>query len=256
MHQVDRQEQRSTAQAKHPPALQPTTTALFLDFDGTLSELAPTPDAAHLSQSMLRAVSAAQAALDGRLAIISGRSLAMLERLIPIPGLALAGVHGLERRFANGEVDRPAPPQGLAAARARLLEFAAREPGLMLEDKGLSIALHYRANPGLAPLAHARAHSLADSLGLIVQTGKMVVELRPPGADKGAAVRHFMASPPFKGARPLFVGDDDTDESAFAAAADLGGHGIRVGAHPHGSAASFSLPTVAAVERWLTGATQ
>jgi trehalose 6-phosphate phosphatase len=122
---------------------------------------------------------------------------------------------------------------------------------LLLEDKGLSVALHYREAPGLAPIAHAKARAMADSLGLQIQTGKMVVELRTPGADKGSAVALVMQEPDFKTYRPVFVGDDDTDEAAFGVAADLGGFGIRVGVRSPGSSALFGLGDVAAVRAWL-----
>lgn len=225
--------------------------ALFLDFDGTLAELRPRPEQAALSAGMRRRLERARDRLQGRLAIVSGRSLETLDRLVGLDGLALVGVHGLERRLPDGREARAEPAPGLAAARAMLSTFVAREPGLLLEDKGLSVALHYRQVPGLAPLAHARAHSVAQATGLSLQTGKMVIELRTPGSDKGTALAQLLAHPPFAGFRPLFVGDDDTDESAFAAAARLGGAGIRVGAPAPGSAARHRLPDVAAVGSWL-----
>jgi trehalose 6-phosphate phosphatase len=225
--------------------------ALFLDFDGTLAEIAPSPDEAGLTPVMLAAVERLHTALDGRLAIISGRSLPVLAALVPIAGLTLAGVHGLEIRHGDGRLERPPLAAGVALARERLDALAREEPGLIIEDKALSVAVHYRSVPGLAPIAHARAHALAEQLGLSVQTGKMVIELRQPGADKGGALQRLMSAAPFLGFRPLFVGDDDTDEVAFAAAQALGGIGIRVGAPAPGSAASHGLPDVAAVQHWL-----
>jgi trehalose 6-phosphate phosphatase len=234
-----------------PPAIDPGRDALFLDFDGTLADIAPTPDAARLAPGMADAIARWRDRLLGRVAIISGRSIALLEELVPIPGLALAGVHGLELRHADGRLEQPSPAPGLATARERLAALAAREPGLLIEDKGLSVAIHYRAVPGLAPIAHARAHALADQLGLRVQTGKMVIELRPPGADKGTALRRLLAVPPFRGFRPLFAGDDDTDEVAFREVREQGGTGIRVGTPARGTAASHGLPDVTAVRHWL-----
>jgi trehalose 6-phosphate phosphatase len=225
--------------------------ALLLDFDGTICEIAPTPATACLSDEMALALRSVRERLHGRVAIVSGRAIETLEQLIPVEGLMLVGVHGLEVRLRDGRVDRPPPAPGLEVARMRLAELVAREPGLLLEDKGLSVALHYREAPGLAPIAHAKARAMADSLGLQIQTGKMVVELRTPGADKGSAVALVMQEPDFKTYRPVFVGDDDTDEAAFGVAADLGGFGIRVGVRSPGSSALFGLGDVAAVRAWL-----
>lgn len=200
------------------------------------------------------ALRAAIELLGGRVAIVSGRAIPALDQLIPLPGLTLAGVHGLELRLADGRIERPAPAPGLSAARLRLSELVAREPGMLLEDKGLSLALHYRGAQGLAAIAHTRARAVAQAFGLQIQTGKMVVELRTPGADKGSAVARIMQEPAFQPFRPIFVGDDDTDEAAFGVAADLGGFGIRVGPGAVSSAAQFGLPDVAAVQQWLASA--
>ncbi len=234
-----------------PPPLEAARDALFLDFDGTLAEIAPTPDSAGLTPAMVAALTTAAARIGEAIAIVSGRDVATLARLVPVDALRLVGIHGLEERRPDGRIARPAPAAGLAEARRRLERLAARERGLLLEDKGLSLALHYRNAPGLAAIAHAEAHRLARSLGLALQTGKMVVELRTPGADKGAAVARLMDEPAFRSRRPLFVGDDDTDESAFRAVAARGGLAIRVGRIPARSAATHALPDVAAVERWL-----
>lgn len=197
------------------------------------------------------ALRAAVTRLDGRVAIVSGRAVPTLHEMIPVPGLTLAGVHGLDVRLPDGRIERPDPAPGLAAARLRLAELVAREPGLLLEDKGLSLALHYRGAQGLAAIAHTRARALAQAFGLQIQTGKMVVELRTPGADKGSAVARIMQEPAFQAFCPIFVGDDDTDEAAFGVVADLGGFGIRVGARTVASAARYSLPDVPAVQQWL-----
>lgn len=147
----------------------------------------------------------------------------------------------------------PEPHAGLAPARTALCALAAEDPRLLLEDKGLSVALHYRSAPQLAKHVLATAGHLARQLGLTLQTGKMVAELRTPGADKGDALRAFMSEPPFAGHVPIFIGDDDTDEAAFRAAAALGGHGIRVG-RPNGpTAAAWHLADVSAVAIWLEG---
>lgn len=238
------------ASGSAPPPLS-ASAALFLDFDGTLADIAPTPDAARLAPGMLDAIARASQRLSGRVALLSGRPIATLQQLVPLPGLAMAGVHGLERLRPDGSTEAPPPHPGLAAARATLQGLSAREPRLLLEDKGLSIGLHYRDAPWLRAQATEIVSRLADSHGLLVQTGKMVLELRTPGADKGDALHAFMAEPPFMGHAPIFIGDDDTDEAAFRAAAAIGGHGIRVGPTSHPTAAAFALPDVASVARWL-----
>lgn len=240
------------AQGVIPPLLDPAA-ALFLDFDGTLAEIAPVPDAVRLDPAMLAAVRTAYARLDGRVALLSGRPVALLVDLVPIEGLAIAGIHGLERRRAGGAIEAPEPHPGLEAARLVLSALSAREPRLLMEDKGLSIGLHYREAPWLRGQAVEVVSRLAHCHGLEVQTGKMVLELRTPGADKGDALRAFMAEPPFAGYTPVFVGDDDTDEAAFRAVAMLGGHGIRVGRAERPTSAAYCLPDVASVASWLGG---
>jgi trehalose 6-phosphate phosphatase len=141
----------------------------------------------------------------------------------------------------------------LGEARAALLGFAEERPGLLVEEKPASIALHYRGAPQHEETALALVGALAARTGLALQPGKMVVELRPPGADKGDAVRRLMAEPAFAGKRPVFVGDDLTDEHAFTAAAEMGGAGILVGP-PRETAAAWRLDDVAAVAAWLTAA--
>jgi trehalose 6-phosphate phosphatase len=232
-----------------PPPLS-AKAALFLDFDGTLAEIAHVPDAARLAPGMLEAVTAAFQRLSGRVALLSGRPIASLRQLVPLPSLAIAGVHGLERLHSDGRIEAPPPHPGIAAARNVLNALTAREPRLLLEDKGLSIGLHYRGAPWLRTQATEVVSRLAHHHGLEIQTGKMVLELRTPGADKGEALRAFMAAPPFAGHSPVFLGDDDTDEAAFRAAAALGGHGIRIGAGSP-TAAAFHLPDVASVAAWL-----
>jgi trehalose 6-phosphate phosphatase len=188
--------------------------------------------------------------LCGRIALVSGRAIADLERHLQCSGIAVSGSHGLELRLRDGSHVPLAARHDLTEARARLERVAAEEEGLLVEHKPFGIALHYR----LAPEAEARVAevtaALAEETGLAVQQGKMVVELRPPGADKGDAVRAFMAEPDFAGARPIFVGDDLTDEDAFRAVADLGGGGILVGPERE-TAARWRLPDVAGVSEWL-----
>ena len=224
--------------------------ALFLDFDGTLVDLAETPDAIRVPPDLPNLLRRLGERLEGRLALVSGRAIRDLERHLSCRGLAVSGSHGLELRLTDGSFVPLAAPRGLDQARERVHRFAAATPDLLVEDKPFSVALHYRQAPERAEAVHAFMASLASATGLSVQSGKMVAELRPAGADKGDAVRAFMAEPPFVGARPVFVGDDLTDEDAFCAAADLGGGGVLVGP-ARDSAARWRLPGVAAVAEWL-----
>ncbi|HYD13688.1 MAG TPA: trehalose-phosphatase [Allosphingosinicella sp.] len=224
--------------------------ALFLDFDGTLVELADTPDAIAVPAGLAPMLERLRRKLEGRLAIVSGRSLADLERHLPLHGIAFSGSHGLELQLVDGTRLPLSVPIGLDDVRAKVDAFAAARPGLLVEDKPAGIALHYRLAPGEGAAADAFMTALAKERGMTVQRGAMVVELRPTGATKGDALKAFMTEPEFAGARPLFMGDDLTDEHGFAAAAGLGGAGILVGP-ARDSAARFRLGSVKEAARWL-----
>lgn len=235
---------------KAPPASLLEGAALFLDFDGTLVELAETPDSISVSPGLEPLLRRLSQRLGGRLAIVSGRAIADLERHLDCSGVAVSGSHGLELRLSGGVHIPLAGPVDLGEIRAKIERFAAQAPGLLVEVKPASVALHYRQAPEEAERVERFMAALAYKSGLALQPGKMVFELRPRGADKGDAVRAFMAEPEFGGARPLFVGDDLTDEDAFEAAAAMGGAGILVGP-PRATAAEFRLADVAAVAEWL-----
>jgi len=222
--------------------------ALFLDFDGTLADLGPDPDAVFAPREVAAALTRLATRLGGALAVVSGRGVADLARRTPA-GLWRIGAHGIEVA-APGEVAGP-PTGALPAAALAPLETAARRPGVRLELKGRVAALHYRAAPEAEAdcLAAAEAARAAGGEALTVQAGKMVVEVKPAGADKGEALRRAMRSPPFAGRRPVFAGDDATDEDAIAAALALGGVGIKVG--PGETRAGFRAATPEAFRRWL-----
>jgi len=227
--------------------------SLFLDFDGTLVEIVERPDAVAVDRRLATLMSRLADRLQGRLAVVSGRPRAEIDALLGGDGFAVGGSHGLELRWPDGRIIAPETPPGLAEIAAQMHALVNAHPGILVEEKPFGIALHYRSAPDAAADCHTLAERLADEFGLALQTGKMVVELRAAGGDKGAALRAFMAEPPMRGTRPLFVGDDLTDEDAFAAAAALGGHGILVGpSRP--SAAHYRLPDVAAVRTWLESA--
>lgn len=228
--------------------------ALFLDFDGTLVEIEDHPDNVTMPSGMAQRLRRLQAAFDDAVAIVSGRALADLERLLDPLRLPLAGLHGLERRDARGCVHRDERDrERLDAVRDAIAGFVAARPGLYAEDKGGALALHWRGAPEreqeVAAFLERQRRQLGD--GFHIQTGKQVFELKPVGQDKGRVVHEFMAEAPFQGRTPVFIGDDRTDEDAFAAVNALGGVSIRVGEHHPDTAATATLPSVAATLDWL-----
>jgi trehalose 6-phosphate phosphatase len=238
-----------------PPGLsQLQPVSLFIDFDGTLVDLIDRPDEVCVDPALHHLLTSLAAALHGRLALVSGRSVAQLDSLLGPLGatLAVAGSHGVERRGPGGDLTAPARAPALAAAEQALSQFAAAHSGVLVEPKTLGVALHYRMGPEHQAAAQQLCREVAEIHGLSVQHGKMMVELRGVG-DKGDAVRAFMSQPPMAGSRPLFVGDDLTDEPGFAAARALDGAGVLVGL-PRPTAAVYRLDNVEAVRAWLAGA--
>ena len=236
-----------------PPALN-THCALFLDIDGTLLDLASTPDRVRVDTHITELLPELAEQLCGAVALITGRALADADRLFPGLRLPVAGQHGLERRAADGSIHlHEASMRGLERLRRELARFATRHPGLLLEDKGATLALHYRRAPSLAGHVHRTLRTMlrttAVSAEWRLQPGKRILEIKPDGRDKGTAILEYMAEPPFAGRVPVFVGDDLTDEYGFVAATHLGGWAVKVGRGP--TRALFRLPNVAAVRNWL-----
>lgn len=228
--------------------------AWFFDIDGTLAPIAASPDKVRIEPAIQKLVSDLRAHVQGAVALISGRSLHDIDRLFPEQRFAAAGQHGVERRHPNGTVERRLVDQRrLATMRTSLRILERRYPGLLLEDKGLSLALHYRQAPDLEPLVQREVRSLiaGTSEAFLMQTGKCVVEILPAGNNKGTVVTEFMAEPPFAGRIPVFVGDDVTDEHAFVVVNTLGGHSFKVGKGE--TQARYRLRDVAAVAVWLNG---
>lgn len=236
-----------------PPLERLAPAALFLDFDGTLVELAEEPGAIAVPPALKPLLDRLALRLEGRLAIVSGRAIDDLRSHLVSSAAVLSGSHGAELRYADGRRVPVSAPPGLAAAREEIRRFAAESAGLLVEDKPAGVALHYRLAPEQEGPVGDFLAGLAARSGLALQRGKMVAELRPAGTDKGAAVRRLMAEPPFAGARPVFVGDDLTDEHAFEAAAALGGEGVLVGP-ARSTAARWRLDGVADVTGWLEAA--
>lgn len=235
---------------ERPPALDLGRVALFLDLDGTIAEIAPQPGDVGPVAARTALLLRLGERLDGRLAVLTGRTLEEADRILESAVTTAAAVHGLVRRDPAGAVEAHAPSPGIAAAREALQALADARPGLVLEEKDLSLALHYRHATGSAEGVLDATRRIAEANGLSLQAGVMVSELRTPGPHKGDALRSLMGRPPFAGFVPVMVGDDLTDEVALAAAAELGGYGVLVGA-PRPTAARYGLNGVDAVLAWL-----
>lgn len=206
--------------------------ALFLDFDGTLAEIAETPDAVVLDPSLPSVLARLRDRLGGALAIISGRPIAFLDRRLGSDRFDAAGLHGLEYRIGGLQSQcRPEDHPGLRAGVAQLQEKLGVHQGLILEDKGCSVAVHWRLVPEHADFAIDIARSFADMLGPAyrIQYGKAVAEILPATSGKGLVIETFLEEQPYRGRRPVFIGDDLTDESGFEAVNHQGGFSIRIG---------------------------
>ena len=233
--------------------LEPATHwALFLDVDGTLVEIQETPDLVEVSDHLRQVLERVSPLLDHAVALISGRAIADLERLFTPLALPAAGLHGLERRGTAGDTQRLGDATRLDHVRQALADFAVGNPAILFEDKGPALALHYRRVPEAEGAARALLNELlaGEEEHIRIVEGKMVFEVKLPLADKGAAIAAFMTEPPFRGRRPIFIGDDITDEDGFAVVNELGGHSVRVG-NDRPTKADFHMPNVAAVVDWL-----
>jgi trehalose 6-phosphate phosphatase len=224
--------------------------ALFLDFDGTLVEIASEPALVEVGDPLLKQLDRLQQRLDGAIALVSGRPIEDLDALIGSAHFAAAGEHGAElRRGDRQAIERSSllPEAALEVLR----EQAVRLPGTLLEVKTASASLHFRKAPQHQERVKQGMQALVATLpGYELLMGKMVVELKPRAVTKGTAIRALMMQPPFVGRRPVFIGDDTTDEPGFTAVNELAGLSIRVGeAIP--SEANFLLGSVGDVHAWL-----
>ena len=236
-----------------PPLPAPNESwALFLDVDGSLIEFADRPELVSVSRTLLRLLHELHRQLDGALALVSGRSIVDLQRLFDQAPWAMAGVHGLQLRHADGsrrdiELDHAEQQRLRHAAR----QWVERVPEILLEDKGSAIALHDRSGDPAMPALHAAVEALLKDLpDYEAQPGRRVIEIKPAGMDKGKAVAELLARAPFQGRVPVYVGDDFTDEHAFATANLENGMSIRVGSREP-SLAQYTLAGPAAVQAWL-----
>ncbi len=235
-----------------PPAGLLADAGLFLDFDGTLVELAERPDAVVVGRELTGLLARLGHRLDGRVAIVSGRSIAQLDAFLgdTVAPFAVVGSHGAEIRRAGAEAMLPDRPAALVAAERAFAARFGEDDRIVIEVKTLGVAIHYRGAPEVAQEAHAMVEAFAARDGLAVQAGKMMIELRMDGHDKGTAIATLCEAAPFAGYAPVFVGDDLTDEPGMVVAAHHGGAGILIGAM-RDSAARYRLPDVTSFLRWL-----
>jgi trehalose 6-phosphate phosphatase len=241
---------RSTPPRPPPPPPAPDW-ALFLDVDGCLLDLAGAPDAVVMPRTLPAVLTSLSQRLDGAVALISGRALENVERLFVPLQLPIAGLHGLERRDADGAAPVLPTPPTWRVVRDDAASVIANHPGTLLEDKGVALALHWRNAPQAAGELLAFAESTLPRLpGYRLQHGDHVVELRPAAGDKGSAVVALLDEPPFRGRVPVFVGDDVTDEAGFAVVNARGGLSVVVGDREP-SCAHYALRDPAAVRAWL-----
>ena len=240
------------ADANIRPPEADVTQAFFFDVDGTLLEIAATPSGVKVEGELIAIMRRLHECTGGAVAFISGRNVADIDALFPGLRLPIAGQHGLERRDASGAMHHHAP-QGVdwPGLKTRIHTAFADIEGLLLEDKGLSLAVHFRQQPSLEGRVAETLQRLVAGAGdaIKLQPGKCVLEVKPAGRDKGTAIAEFMAEPPFAGRRPVFVGDDVTDEYGFRVVNDLGGDSVKVGDGK--SAARWRLENVQAVRAWL-----
>jgi trehalose 6-phosphate phosphatase len=234
-----------------PPPLDLRAHALFLDLDGTLVDIAARPEDVVAGENLRRTLRALTREMHGAVALLTGRTIESADAVLSGAIEAIAGLHGFEHRYNGATTRAEGDLSGIQAALVTARSF--RQTGLLparIEDKRAGFALHYRDNPEAAPVVRNVAEMLAETHGLAVIEGKMVTELTLGVRTKGDALKTFMHEAPFRGRAPVALGDDITDEDAFAAARELGGFGILVGA-PRETAATHGLKDAAAVSAWL-----
>ncbi|SUA93326.1 trehalose-phosphatase [Pandoraea pulmonicola] len=231
------------------------TTAFFFDLDGTLAPLAERPGAVHLPHDTAAVLASLFERTSGAVAVVSGRTIDDIDGLLAPLKVPAAGLHGAEIRHGDGQWRRAdghaEDTAQVAAMVAPLQALVAQHPGLLLENKGCAVALHYRGAPELASMARDTMRALADLHAdrFALQPGKLVFELRPRHVSKGRAITTLLKEPPFAGRTPLFAGDDLTDEAGFADVNALGGVTIKIGEGQ--TCAHHRLPSPEALTAWL-----
>lgn len=242
-------------QAANPSATFPSLSgglyAFFFDVDGTLAAIQPQPDAAFIPKNVVEQLQQLSACCHGAFALVSGRPIEQLDALVAPLTFSAAGVHGAERRMPKGDIHRITLPTEVEQELRKELEHAMSQwPGTRLEVKGMAFALHYRqAMQHEQDVMRLAEQSVKRFPGLALQPGKCVVEIKPQGIDKGAAIRDFMQEAPFAGRTPVFIGDDLTDEKGFLTVNAMQGISVKVG--EGSSHARYRLKDVEAVYGWL-----
>jgi trehalose 6-phosphate phosphatase len=224
--------------------------AYFLDADGTLLDIMPRPEDVVADETLRALLAGLSGAARGALALVSGRAISDIDRIFAPLVFPVSGLHGAEIRFPDGS--RISPSNGaMDGVRPPLAVFMAAHPGLRLEDKGAALAIHFRQTPELADEVLEFLARLARENGIAVQEGKMVAELKEARHDKGNGIAALLARPPFSGRKPVFIGDDLTDESGFLFVNRQGGVSVRVGSAGIASHARYRLRDQASVRSEL-----
>ena len=227
-----------------------TSTAFFLDVDGTLLGFESSPEDVVADAALITLLQNLSGVAAGALALVSGRMVSDLDRIVAPLHLPVAGLHGADIRFADG--DRAVIDGSVVdPVRRAVHDFVEARPGLLLEDKGATLAIHYRQTPEREDEVRSFLAALRQGHDLAVQEGKLVAELKPAGCNKGHAILALMRSPPFHGRTPLFIGDDRTDEHGFEAVNKEGGMSIKVGSPETATLAKAKLADPAAVRAFL-----
>lgn len=256
------QEQLGTGATFEAPSDEPTLTALslhpeewalFLDIDGTLIDLAETPDSVVVPSDLTANLNALSKRLGGALALVTGRAVSLADSLFSPFKFPIAGLHGAERRDASGHIRRIHITPAFEAMKKAIAEEAKAWPGVLIEDKGAAVGAHFRQSPERQAVVDEmmQRHIKAAGSDWTLQRGKMVVEIRPARADKGAAVEAFLEEMPFRGRRPLAIGDDVTDEAMFHAVNRIGGQSLRVGPPNAQTVARSSIPSPEDLRRMI-----
>jgi trehalose 6-phosphate phosphatase len=238
----------------HAAHIAATRLAIFTDFDGTLVEIADTPEDIDVPESLPQALERAARELDSAFAVLTGREIGDIDKFLSPLILPIAGAHGTQRRRADGTMEEPDSASQIGAEEiAHAVEpLIMAHPELLMETKDAAVALHFRQAPELEAACRL---AMEDAVGGVpdftIVPGKMVFEARPRGITKGTALRAFMTEEPFIGRTPVFIGDDTTDEDGFIAAQELGGVGIKLG--DGDTVARMRIANVASVHALLRG---
>lgn len=232
-------------------ALHPHEVAIFLDFDGTLADIADDPAAVAVPRQTIDALARLEKVTGGAVAIVTGRPISEIDHFLSPLNLPIAGVHGLERRGADGSMSSvPTDERALEGVAESLERYRDRNEGIFIERKQGSIALHYRKRPELEAASKTAVHEAVNgNAGLHILNGKKVIEIKAGKATKADALKAFLKEPPFNGRIPLFAGDDVTDEDAFLAIADDRGVSIKIGEGE--TAAAYRADSTESFRSWL-----